>query len=752
MFDDAIYYVDNPLLALRWQTFLFDTWLRPGSFIEYYPLHECLLFLQWRMWGSDTFGYHATNVLLHIVNGLIIWRLFSQLRLRSAWLGGLLFVVHPMQVETVAWISEFKTLLSLLPLLLATSSYIVYERKASKRYYWFSVTLFITAMLCKIAVAPLPLVFLLYEWQKQGKFPKSKFYLLIPFLLVSLILGVISLRAGQIYANIEGLRTKAILPEGVIERITLISTSLLAYISHFLIPYRISFMYPQWAINPLETWQLLSTTALLGFLVYLILNVQRRNRLLLGMAFFVLFIALFCGVISCSYDDFTWVMDHLAYIPVVGLVAMIVIALDYATRHLPQSLQAYVTPAFLCLSMVLAIYSRSYAEDWSDPVRLCIRTISLYPHSWAARKHLAQELLAKGNSGQAITQLEAALAMEPDKADAHNNLGVALENDVNRASEAASEFREAIRIDPTYTAAYYNLAGLLANNPDNRAEAIILYKKALSLRTRAALTHFKLAALLAEDPDKVGDAIKEFEAVIRLRPNDRQVYLDLGSIVKLRPNFLTEVEPCFSQEINSNPGLAEAHFGFGLALEGAADRLQKAAAEFQAAIDLDPENAQWHREFGELLLRLPGRLNDAVKELSTVTELCPDSYEAHYNLARALSRDPARSQDALNEYHRSLSLNPRFAIGHYSLALLLADQGKTSAAIAEFELALKENPSLERAYYHIGVLLLRTEGRQNEALAHFQAALQINPDDVDVINQISILNSVQQLQLTNPSR
>src|SRR5271170_4808966 len=136
LMDDDLYVTQNVLLndpARLWKI-----WFAPGSLIEYYPIEASAQAIQWRLWHMDTLGYHATNLLLHLASALLVWRLLGKFGLRLAWLGGLIFAVHPVQVESVAWIAELKNTLSLPPLLLAMCAYIDYEERGKKRDYFLA--------------------------------------------------------------------------------------------------------------------------------------------------------------------------------------------------------------------------------------------------------------------------------------------------------------------------------------------------------------------------------------------------------------------------------------------------------------------------------------------------------------------------------------------------------------------------------------------------------------------------------------
>jgi len=199
--DDIMYVSQNPLL--RDPARLWKAWFAPGSFIEYYPIEEWVRWGQWQLWHQDTFGYHLTNVVLHVINALLVWRLLSKFGLRFAWLGGLIFAIHPMQVESVAWISELKNTLSLPPLLLALCFLIDYEENRNRNDYFLALGLFLVAMLCKVSMAPVPFVILLYAWWKRGRIVWSDLQDSVPFFAISFVLGMTAVFIGTWYLQIH---------------------------------------------------------------------------------------------------------------------------------------------------------------------------------------------------------------------------------------------------------------------------------------------------------------------------------------------------------------------------------------------------------------------------------------------------------------------------------------------------------------------------------------------------------------------
>ncbi len=167
IWDDGWYITTNPLL--RDWTGLWKFWFQPGSWVEYYPINESLLWLEYQLWGERTPGYHIVTLIWHVAGALMVWRLLSKFGLRLAWVGGFLFAIHPVQVESVAWISELKNTMSLPFAVLAMIAWIDFEERGESRDYRRALVFFFVAMLCKITMAPFPLAILLYAWWKRGR-------------------------------------------------------------------------------------------------------------------------------------------------------------------------------------------------------------------------------------------------------------------------------------------------------------------------------------------------------------------------------------------------------------------------------------------------------------------------------------------------------------------------------------------------------------------------------------------------------
>jgi protein O-mannosyl-transferase len=515
LWDDVLYLTGNRLMddpARLWKA-----WFVPGSFIEYYPLEQTVQWAQWRLWGRDPLPYHLTNLALHLTNGLLVWRLLARFHLRGAWLGGLLFIVHPMNVESVAYIAELKNTLSLPLFLLACLAWMNFEDHGRGRDYQLALALFVAAMLCKISMVMFPFVLLLYAWWKRGRLDATDVVRAAPFFIVSLLLGLMTLSAGNHFAGLDPSRLPAPVIGDFEQRMLLAGETLAFYFARFFWPVTPLPMYPQWSIDSLAAAILpwIFAAATLAFLW------PRRagwgRHALLGLGFFFLNLLPFSGLIPVSYMNFTWAMDHFLYLPMIGLLGLVVAGWEQIHFQMPVLFRR-VDGAFIgVLVLLLTAQAQDAAAAWTDRATLWSYTVANNPGAWLAHYNLANELRVEKQPEQAAAEYRAALQINPGFAWAHDNLGLAL-FDLQDDDGAIAEYQEALRLRPDLAEAHNNLGNALLREPARVAEAIAEYRAALRLQPDLAAAHFNLGVALLQYPGHEPEATPEFCEALRLDP------------------------------------------------------------------------------------------------------------------------------------------------------------------------------------------------------------------------------------------
>ena len=528
LIDDSLYLPHNPLL--RDPARLWKIWFAPGSFIEYYPLEETVQWAQWRLWGNQTCGYHVTNVGLHIINALLVWRLLDKFGLKLAWLGGLIFIVHPAAVESVAWISELKNTLSLPPFLLAMCAWIDYEEQKRPRDYFLALGLFLAAMLCKISMATFPFVILLYAWWKRERIGWGEIRAAMPFFMVSLTLGVTTMMAGIWFTTNyhPGPDREAIVAGGVFSRMACAGLAFAFYFSKFFWPIRMMPLYPQWSFHSLSPWDFLPWPIFWAGTSWLWTKRKSWGRhALLGFGFFLILLAPFLGFTEITFMRFTRVMDHFLYLPMIGLIGLVVAVLGKIADQLPRTARPICAGLLTIMFGLLACESHGYTGIFVSQEKLWTYTLELNPDSDVAHNNLGLVYLNSGRLPQAIEQFEAALRAKPDYFFAHNGLGNALFLS-GRAEEAIDHYQEALRLYPSYPEAHNGLANALLQSghlAGARAECV----KALKLNPNYVEAHCNLGLILDQE-GHIPEAIEQFEIALSLHPTDARIQTILESL------------------------------------------------------------------------------------------------------------------------------------------------------------------------------------------------------------------------------
>ena len=632
LWDDDFDITDNAITQSP--TGLWSIWFKPGSQVDYYPIKASVQWLQWHLWGMDTRGYHLTNVGLHILSALLVWRLLSKFGLRLAWVGGLIFAIHPVQVESVAWIAELKNTLSLPPFLLAMCFWIDYEEHRRDRDGELALGLFLVAMLCKTTMVMFPVAILLYAWWKRGRVGWNDVKASAPFFLISLVLGLITVRFQHHFA----LQQTVGPPGGIFSRLACAGLSLSFYFSKCFLPVELMPIYPKWAVDPPSLWQFFPWLVW-GGAIYGLWTKRRTwgRHALLGLGFFLLFLAPFLGFKAISYMNFTWVMDHFLYLPIIGLIGLVVAALGAMDRQLPDTLRPYGIGLVAVALALLACESHSYAKMFINQETLWTYELRYNSDAYPAHNNLGKILLEEGRLSAAGEQFEETLRIYPDYAPAHNNLGNVL-RETGRLSDAMEQYRQALRINPNYAEAHYNLGNAL------------------------------------QQTGPLPEAMQQYEQALRIQPNYAEAHNNLGNILS-QTGQLPEAVEQLEQALQIKPAYAEAHNNLGntLLLMG---RNSEAIEQFNEALQIKPDETTHYNLAGALLQA--GRFDDAIGQYEQALQLKPDYAEAQNNLGAALLQE-GRLLEAEEHFKQALRIRPDYADARGNLARLQALQNTPPA-------------------------------------------------------------------------
>jgi tetratricopeptide (TPR) repeat protein len=582
LFDDVQAILYNPVIHRA--TGLWTIWFAPLG-PDYFPLKDSVQWLQWQLWGTATLGYHLTNIALHLASALLLWRLLAVLGIRLAWLGGLLFAVHPCTVESVAWMAELKNTLSLPLLLAAMLAYVHHDRDGDRASYIRALAAFLASLLCKTSGVMFPVVILLFAWWRHGRIRVQDWKRSLPFFGISLALGWVTMFFQH-----------AVVPGGdPIESLDLFSRILCAgmmiafYISKSFWPVDLDIVYFRWNIQAATGWEILCWMLLILSLVWLATRRTAWARhALFGYLFFLINLVPVLGFIRLVWTHYTWVADHFLYLPLIGLIALVTAALgNLYDRFVPA--RWFLSAAIAGIVLVLAVESHSYARLYQKSVVLWSTNIRRNPDSWMGHNNLGVALAADGDVEGAIRQIQLSLQVKPNQALAYINWGNALVQ-LGRIPSAIEAYREAISLRPDNPVAHYELGNALAQT------------------------------------GQLPDAIEQYQLAVQLSPHDVEARTNLADVL-IQTGNLSEAIAQAQQAVKLDPDYSDARYNLGTAL-GQAGRIPEAVDEFTAAARLSPNDPQIHYNLGIALLD-EGKSPEALKQFQRALELDP-----HYSAAQ----------------------------------------------------------------------------------------------------------------------
>jgi len=509
LWDDDLLVTNN--LPLRSWLGLWDIWFAAPT-TDYWPLSWTVLWIEWHFWGNHPLGYHLLNLALHLGSGFLVWRILGRLGLRGGWIGGLLFVIHPLAVESVAWISEIKNTLSLPLFLLAFNAWLDGEEEQKNSGYLRSVLYYLAAMLAKTSTVMLPLALLLYSWWKKGTITRQEIRKIIPYLVIAMVLGLVT-----IYFQIHNDVTNEIKPGGFIERLLAAGMAVCFYLGKFLWPVELFPIYPGWNFNPPSWIQVLPIPLLLILIVGL--WTQRKSwgrHALFGFGFFGLNLLPILGLVKMAYLDISPVADHFIYLPMIGLIGLVVTGDELLEKRLTRNLRPVTEIMLTIILMLLAWTSHHYAEKFINQETLWTYELQHHPQSYVAYNNLGNFLQQTGQVAEAIEQFEQSLQLKSDYVLARNNLGTALLQ-TGQEADAIGQFEQVLQRDPHDADAHYNLGNALQQT-GRTSEAMEQYEQALQLMPDFAEAHSNLGLAL-EQNGHLSEATQQFEQALKIKPD-----------------------------------------------------------------------------------------------------------------------------------------------------------------------------------------------------------------------------------------
>jgi protein O-mannosyl-transferase len=630
-YDDAQYVTDNPhvLSGLTGDNILWA--FTSGHASNWHPLTWLSHMLDCQFFGLNAGGHHLVNLLFHIANTLLLYGLLRRLTgagWRAAFVAAL-FALHPMHVESVAWVAERKDVLSAFFGLLTLWAWCLWVRAPSPGRYALALMLFAFALMAKPMLVSIPLLMLLLDfWPLQRFQPGKPLRDGLPFLLEKLPFFALSIascivtylvqKAGG--AMVEG----RLLPVGY--RFLNAMVNCARYLGKLLWPENMAVLYPY--TPHLPVWQFIASAALLIAITVIALRAApRRPSFLFGWLWFLISLGPVIGLVQVGDQS---IADRYTYLPAIGFFIMLVWEVpDLLAKWQPSRIVLPVAAAVALIACFLV--SMHQLQYWRNSVTLFTRAIQVTSRNAIAHCNLGQAYAALGDS-----------------------------------EKARNEFDEALQIDPTYVVAMVNMSAWFDEHQEYD-KAVSSLEAALKIRPNYDQAHYNLG-LAYSAQGKTARAVTEYRAAIQLNPRYANALANLGMLLAQQGD-LTNAIPLYQRALEVAPGNAYAHNALGSAYESL-NQPDAATAEYSNAVALMPGFFVARNNLAEALAR-QGKWDDALAQYSEALRLNPNLADAHAALGIMLAQTGDNS-GAIEHYRAALRLNPGLVTIQKYLAWLLA--------------------------------------------------------------------------------
>ena len=614
-------------------------WFDVGSTQQYYPVVHSAFWMFNAMWGADTLGYHLANIALHAASALLFALILVRLGVPGALLAATMFALHPVQVESVAWMTELKNTLSTFCYFVAALAYLRFDRTRQSKAYLLSLLFFVTALLSKTVTASLPAALLVVFWWQRGRLAwRADVRPLLPFFALGLAAAATTAWFERSLLGATGLEYSL----GPVERLLLAGRGVWFYAGKLLWPVNLTFIYPRWRPDTASAPDYVYIVALAAVLAML-WAMRRRTRSPLAAALLyvgTLFPAL--GFFNVYPFRYSFVADHFQYLATAPIFSALAAGLVIAISRAGFARRSGEALLIAVVSIPLGVLTWRQSHEYRDAETLFRATLARNPDCWLCYNNLATPRLygSDDDVAEAVRYLTEALRLNPLSAEAHNNLGGAYQR-LGKLDDALREHREALRLNAKLVDAQYNI-GVVAQALGRADEARAAYADVLRARPDYAAAHHNLGTILNAE-NRLDEAVRHFSEAVRLQPADWQTHYSLG-LVLMRAGHVENATRELAEAARLNPGAVAAryHFAMALATSGQPDQ---AIREFQEALRLAPGSAEIHHDLGAALANA-GRLSEALPHFEEALRLQPSYESARQNLARVraalVSRQPRR--------------------------------------------------------------------------------------------------------------
>ncbi|MGD0276591.1 MAG: tetratricopeptide repeat protein, partial [Syntrophales bacterium] len=741
------------------------------------PLANITLALNYYVGQYNTFGYHLVNILIHLINGILIF-FFIRVTLRinkgpsylkdpghsdltnaakydiPAFLVALIWMVHPIQIQSVTYIVQRMNSLAAMFYLLSLLLYIkgrLNQMPAAGRldknlpphwhtwpYFTASAIACIMGLGTKEILVTLPLVAFLYEWyffqQTDTAWLRKSFKYILAIVIVSIAIGMLFMGKNPISWLTEAYKTREFtLPQRLWTelRIVILYIGLLLYPNPNRLQLDYDFPISHGLFNPMTTFYSL---LLIASLIFIAIAIARKARLI---SFFILWFFITLSVES-TFIPLELVYEHRTYLPSIGFIFIFVSIILYLAAVIsnkaskPANLQDIIlwfifTPIVALL--ILATYQRN--EVWRDEATFWKHEVTLSPNKARPHLGLGRRYEINGQFDKAISEYETALKLNPFYPEVYLNLGNIYSQKIIY-DKAIWYYTKAIGMAPDYAPAFNGLGSTYASM-GKLEEAAIAFKQAIKFDPSLYASRINIGNVY-ERSGNFDNAIHEYRIAEELDPNAGVIYKLLGRLYA-KKNMIAEAGRQLEKAVQLVPNDADSRVYYGINL-ATRNRVPEALEQYNAALRINPNSINAHYNLGTLYQKM-GRFDSAQTEFEKVQKIDPRNTESKINLSSmALGKGLFNEAFKLNQ--EVLKIDPKSYAAHFNLGGLYMKTGELVRADAEYRAVLKVKPDFVEAYVNLGDIY-RFRGDTAEAAKMYRKALEIRPKYPPAMNNLNIL-------------
>ncbi len=509
-------------------TGLTEIWFKNAT-PQYYPLTATSFWLGDKLWGLNPKGYHILSLIVHILNALLLYLLLKRLFYPIAFSAALIFAIHPIGVESVAWASELKNLLSLFFFLASFLIYLKFLSAKNLKYYILTIITFIAAIFSKYISVSFALIPLFYGFWLKGRIDRRDIKLSIPFIFIGVLAGLNAVFT-EIY-NVGARGAEWALP--YLDKMILIGKTTLFYIYKIIYPKDFIFIYPKWQLDTLSILDWLPILFILLSVSLLFLYRKRVNRSITALYFFYL-ISIFpaSGFFNVFPMKYSYVADHFSYLSTPWIIVLILVILCSIYKYIIKTLrlESYNYPKIALIilltfvAVVLSLKSNKLTENYKDEITLYKSIIAKNPGSWMANANLAILYSKEDKDILALKHYRDAITAKDDIASIYYNLGN-LYYKIRDYDSAINSYMAALTLDAEYAESYANLANIYRAKGEFY-KAMEYYKKSLLFKP-SSVVYYNLGHTYY-DLKKYREAIEHYKKTLLVEPDYPKVNINIA--------------------------------------------------------------------------------------------------------------------------------------------------------------------------------------------------------------------------------